>query len=153
MSLVSIRPETLDERSRSFILSIDAKWMNLMRNGDLRCVIRKRLPLANEVSSVYFHAKSPASSIFGRAQVSGIYKVAIVDIVARKNDLRMTELEILDYTRGLSQIGIMEFRNFESTCGPVEMESFRNMLDYHPPQSFAFISRSALPVINNLCGF
>ena len=127
--------------------------MDCLRNDSLTCVIRKRLPFRDKVEAVYFHAKSPASSLFGRAKVTGIENVPVADAAARKTDLRMTELEIMAYTKGLSQIGIMEFRQFEPTRDLVEMQSLRDTLDYFPPQSFSFISRRSLPIINDLCGF
>ena len=153
MPQVSVRPEGAFDRSSSFILSIDAKWMPALCDGSLTCLIRKRLPFAGEVSEVYFHAKSPVSSIFGRAKVVGIEKIPVASAVARNGELQMNEKEIKAYTKGLSEIGFMKFCHFEATSDPVGMQNLREMVGYYPPQSFAFISRAALPLINDLCGF
>lgn len=153
MAILSVRPETAADRSRSFILSIDAKWVPSLGDGSLTCLIRKRLPFGSDVAEVYFHAKSPVSSLFGRARVVGIEKVSVAAVVARARDLQMSEVEIRTYTKGFSEIGLMQFSQFEATEKPVPMQAMRTDLDYFPPQSFAFISRTALPQVIELCGF
>lgn len=153
MALLSVRPETAADRSRSFILPIDAKWVPSLVDGSLTCLIRKRLPFGSDVADAYFHAKSPVSALFGRAKVVSIARVPIATAVARKKELHMSEVDIKSYTKGLSEIGLMQFTQFEETANPVSMQVMRDELDYFPPQSFAFISQSALPQLIDLCGF
>ena len=153
MARLPDRPETAAERSNSFILSIDAKWMTALRDGSLTCLIRKRLPYGNDVEEAYFHAKSPISSLFGRARVISIQKISVLSAIACKNELQMSEGDIKDYTKGLSEISIMHFKCFESIAEPVSMKILQEALEYFAPQSFSFISRAALPQINYLCRF
>lgn len=153
MALLSVRPETADERSRSFILSIDAKWVPSLVDGSLTCLIRKRLPFGSDVAEAYFHAKSPMSALFGRAKVISITRVSIATAVARRKELQISEFDIKSYVKGLSEIGLMQFSQFEETANPVSIRLMRDELEYFPPQSFAFISQAALPKLIDLCGF
>jgi predicted transcriptional regulator len=153
VSPISIRPETAADRSRAFIMAINAKWVPSLSDGSLTYLIRKRLPYRDDVEEAYFHAKSPVSALFGRAKVVGIEKVSIATAIGRKKDLHMSELEIRSYTRGLSEIGLMQLSLFEATVNPVSTQVIREDFNYFPPQSFAFISRTTLPQIIDLCGF
>jgi predicted transcriptional regulator len=153
MVLVAVRPEVPENRSNAVILSIDSKWLDSLQFGSLRWIIRKRLPFATKLKLVYFHAKSPVSGIIGRAKILFIERVSSSYLLRNANKLEISAKEILAYLGDAPEVGLMQFEKMETAKDTVGLHKLRERLDYFPPQSFAFISRSALPMIDEMSGF
>jgi len=153
MSVVAVRPGSLDDRSEAIILSIDSKWSVPLLSGSLQCVIRKRLPISSYPRFVYFHAKSPLSAIIGRAEIVEIRRAPLAFLLHSQVALQIDAERIESYVGNSTEAGWLKFRAMEATKRTVGLARLRSELEYFPPQSFAFVSRKSLPIIDEMCGF
>ena len=153
MTIIAVRPANPADLSGSAILSIDAKWAEAIRAGSLKWLVRKRVPLVSKPTHIYFHAKAPVSALIGRGIVSSIERVKSDFILRHASDLQMKPDELRDYIGPLKELGLIRFSQLEPARTSAPLAKIRKRLNYFAPQGFAFVSRSALPVVDELCGF
>jgi predicted transcriptional regulator len=153
MHQIPVRPTDVDDRSNAIILSFGAKWAEPTQTGSLKWVIRKRVPLGIEPEFVYLHVNAPVSAIVSRGRVGSIEQVSSAYAVEHSQSLQMAKSDIRSYIGDAPTIGLFRFDQIELARKPAKLAELRQMLEYFPPQSFSFISRKALPIIDRLCGF
>jgi predicted transcriptional regulator len=153
MHQTSVRPADPDDRSNAIILSFGANWAAPIRTGSLTWVIRKRVPLAVKPEFVYFHVNAPVSVIIARGRVRAIEQVSSAFAVEHSQDLQMAESDVRSYVGDTSTIGLFRFDQIELASKAATLAHLREELEYFPPQSFSFVSRQALPIIDKVCGF
>jgi len=153
MNQIPVRPTDADDRSNAIILSFGAKWAGPIKTGSLKWVIRKRVPLAMGPEFVYFHVNAPISAIIARGRVRKIEQVSPAFVVEHSQNLQMSKNDILSYAGDASTIGLFRFDQIELASRAATLADLRQELEYFPPQSFSFVSRQALPIIDKVCGF
>lgn len=153
MYQIPVRPADADDRSNAIILSFGAKWAAPIRTGSLKWVIRKRVPLAIKPEFVYFHVNAPVSVIIAKGRVGTIEQVSSAFAVEHSQDLQMAKSDIRNYVGDASTIGLFRFEQIELASKAATLADLREGLEYFPPQSFSFVSRQALPIIDKVCGF
>jgi hypothetical protein len=65
----------------------------------------------------------------------------------------MTKGDILSYVGNAPTIGLFKFDNIEVAPKPATLAELTEVLEYFAPQSFSFVSRRALPIVDKVCGF
>ena len=153
MHQIPVRPADANDRSNAIILSFGAKWAAPIRTGSLTWVIRKRVPLAIKPDFVYFHVNAPVSVIIARGTVGTIEQVSSAFAVEHSQNLQMSKSDIRSYVGDASTIGLFRFDQIVLASKAATLGDLREDLEYVPPQSFSFISRQALPIIDKVCGF
>ena len=126
--------------SDAILVSFDARWDSLLREGKVRAVIRRRVPKSNSPAWLYFYVKSPVAKVIGRAGITRIQSLSPRAIMAQAEPLQLSRAEISDYCAGYSSVGFV-------ALGPVELgdlraglEELRAAGDFFPPQSFTYLS-------------
>jgi predicted transcriptional regulator len=154
MSQVPVRPFDADDRSNAIILSLGAKWAEPIRTCSLKWIIRKRVPLAiSKPEFVYFHVNYPVSEIIGRGRVGSIEHVSLAFAEEHSEDLQMDRKQIRSYVGEAGSIGLFRLKQIQLARKSATLSGMREMLEYYPPQSFSFVSKKALPIIDRMCGF
>lgn len=153
MHQIPVRPVDAGDRSNAIILSFGAKWAAPIRTCSLKWVIRKRVPAAINPDFVYFHVNAPVSAIIARGRVETIDQVPSAFAVEQSQNLQMAKSDIRAYVGDASTIGFFRFDQIELASKTASLADLREELIYFPPQSFSFISRQALPIIDRVCGF
>lgn len=153
MAAIPLGPTSPGEQSNSIVLSIDSKWVDLLVSGRLLHLIRKRLPVLNPPRFVYLHAKSPLSAIVAKAEIQRVSKVPLSEAEKLADQLGISANAIEKYAGKASQIGLLVFKHVAPAREPGQLATLRERLEYHPPQSFSFVSDDASAIIDELCGF
>ncbi|MET1755524.1 hypothetical protein ABVV53_08635 [Novosphingobium sp. RD2P27] len=153
MDQIPVRPANADDRSNAVILSFGAKWADPIKRGATTWVIRKRVPLVTKPEFVYFHVNAPVSAIIARGRVGTIERVSANFAAEHHQYLEMTKSDILSYVGDSPTIGLLKFESVEIAPKVATMSELIKMLEYFAPQSFSFVSRKALPIIDKACGF
>jgi predicted transcriptional regulator len=153
MHQIPVRPADVDDRSNAMILSFGAKWAAPIKTGSLKWLIRKRVPLAIKPDTVYFHVNAPVSVIIAKGRVKIVEQASTAFVLEHSQDLQMAKAEILEYVGDAPMIGLFRFDYIELASKAATLADFRAELEYFPPQSFSYVSRKALPIIDRLCGF
>jgi predicted transcriptional regulator len=153
MNQIPVRPASPDDRSDAIILSFGAKWADQIKRGAISWVIRKRVPLVTKPDFVYFHVNSPVSAILARGSVASIESVSAAFAAENHQHIEMTKSDILSYVGNSPTIGLFKFDRIEIAPKAATITDLTEVLEYFAPQSFSFVSREALPIINKACGF
>lgn len=153
MDQIPVRPANPDDRSNAVILSFGAKWADPIKRGAITWVIRKRVPLVTKPEFVYFHVNAPVSAIIARGKVGTIERVSATFAAEHHQYLEMTKDDILSYVGNSPTIGLFKFENIEIAHKAATISELTQTLEYFAPQSFSFVSREALPIIDKACGF
>jgi predicted transcriptional regulator len=153
MDQIPVRPASPDDRSNAIILSFGPKWADPIKRGAMTWVIRKRVPLVTKPEFVYFHVNAPVSAIIARGRVSTIERVSANFAAEHHQYLEMTKSDILSYVGSDPTIGLFKFDRIEIAPKAAKMPELAEVLEYFAPQSFSFVSRAALPIIDKVCGF
>lgn len=153
MDQIPVRPASPDDRSNAVILSFGEKWADPIKRRATTWVIRKRVPLVTKPEFVYFHVNAPVSAIIARGRVGTIERVSANFAAEHHQCLEMTKSDILAYVGNAPTIGLFKFDRIEIAPKPATILELTELLEYFAPQSFSFISRAALPIIDKACGF
>ena len=153
MDQIPVRPANPDDRSNAVILSFGAKWANPIKRGAITWVIRKRVPLVTKPEFVYFHVNAPVSAIIARGKVGTIERVSATFAAEHHQYLEMTKGDILSYVGNCPTIGLLRFESIDIAPKAATITELTQTLEYFAPQSFSFVSREALPIIDKACGF
>lgn len=153
MPIIPMRPVNENDQASSFVLSIDAMWIEQLRAGTLLHLIRKRIPRQSSPNFVYLHAKSPVSAIVAKAGIQRLEEIPVSDALDLASELKMSCDSVKEYVGSSEKIGLLVF----NCVTPAEkfggIDVLRQHLDYHPPQSFSFVSDQASIIIDRICGF
>jgi len=153
MPIIPMRPINQSDQASSFVLAIDVMWIEQLLAGTLLHLIRKRIPRQSSPKFVYLHANSPVSAIVAKATIQRIEEITVSEALALANELKMSCGSVKEYVGSLDRMGLLVF----SCVSPAEkfgsIDILRQHLDYHPPQSFSFVSDSASTIIDRICGF
>lgn len=153
MDQIPVRPANPDDRSNAVILSFGAKWADPIKRGATTWVIRKRVPLVTKPEFVYFHVNAPVSAIIARGRVGTIERVPAAFAAEHHEDLDMTKSDVLSYVGNVPTIGLFRFDKIQVAPKAATLAELSEVLEYFAPQSFSFVSRAALPIIDKACGF
>ena len=153
MTPIPLGPSAPGDQVTSIVLSIDSKWVDPLASGRLLHLIRKRVPVLNPPRFVYLHAKSPVSAIVAKAELQQVTKVPVSEAVKLSGELGISANAIEKYAGQSSQIGLLVFKHVAPAHVPGRLATLREQLEYHPPQSFSFVSDEAAAVIDEICGF
>lgn len=153
MDQIPVRPANPNDRSNAVILSFGAKWADPIKSCATTWVIRKRVPLVTKPEFVYFHVNAPVSAIIARGRVGTIERVSATFAAEHHQYLGMTKSDILSYVGNAPTIGLFKFESIEIAPKAATISELTEMLEYFAPQSFSFVSREALPIIDKACGF
>jgi predicted transcriptional regulator len=153
MSDVTVRSQHLEDQSDAIILSIEAKWIDQLKTGTLKWLMRKRIPASSKPKFVYLHAKAPVSAIFAKARIERLEMMPAGFAIDHSAQFAMTAAEVRSYLGGSPNVGVMKFGRVLGAKKNADLETLRRRLNYHPPQSFSFVSREAAGVIDGICGF
>ncbi len=153
MPIIPLRPADGDARASNLVLSIDSKWLDQIRAGTLLHLIRKRVPKGGVPKYVYLHAKSPISAIVAKAQLLNLVEVPLAEALGLAGKLQMTHGDISSYVGSSSTIGLLVFRGVALARDFGYTHVLREKIDYHPPQTFSFVSEDASNIIDRICGF
>ena len=111
------------------------------------------MPILNPPRYVYLHAKSPVSAIVAKAELQQVTKVAVSEAVKLSGELGISANAIEKYAGQSHQIGLLVFKHVAPAHVPGRLATLRERIEYHPPQSYSFVSDETVAIIDEICGF
>lgn len=135
----------------SIVVSFDSRWHELLRQGRVKAVIRKRGPKKIMPESMYAYVNSPISALVAR--------FAIRKFEWRDNpdarlcrDCALNLQEISAYTRG-ERFAVFHLGKPELARPRVPLSELTLKLGFVPPQSFFVLSASGRDGLDALAKF
>ena len=151
--MITAKANELSEMSDAIVVSFSSFWKTQIENNQFSAIIRKRVPLKIQPKWIYFHVNAPVGEICGRAFVNSLSNLSKNLAVQSSKKLCLSEKEILKYIGDMDSIGFYDISNIELVKNVCTASTIKEKMIYNPPQSFFYISKIGLNIINDACGF
>lgn len=127
------------EQEGSVIFSFKEKWLEPLKNGQVKVFFRKRTPRAKP-RRVYFYVGSPISAIIGWAEVLELQRLVVQDALDMTSDGAIARDELERYLNGSPSVGVLRLGVPVLFSEPLTVSAVRRLFNFHPPQNFFQIS-------------
>lgn len=141
------------DESEAIVVSFDARWLEAIRSKRFSRVLRKRVPQSFCPQWMYIYVYSPTSLIVARASIANISSVSLVEALAHKQELCLSETEIERYFAGAKAVGLYKLGLVELARTHLTLTWLRQHMIFHPPQSFFTLKDEAKTIIDRSAGF
>jgi predicted transcriptional regulator len=131
------------ERSGDILVSFDSHWHDLLREGTIEYVVRRRYPKAFSPRRMFFYVGAPHSELIG---VSSIKQLRAINFKAGLRILGksgLTRRDLESYLSGYPEIGCYDVSRITLFKQALSLEALRSRSGFSPPQSFVALSRRA----------
>jgi predicted transcriptional regulator len=135
----------------SIVVSFDSRWYELLRQGKLRAIIRKRGPKKIKPECIYVYVNSPVSALVARLPIRKFeWRNSANARLCQETALKPEE--ITAYAGG-EQFAVFYVGQPELAQPRVPLRELASKLGFVPPQSFFVVSSSGKEQLDALGNF
>jgi len=150
---MNIKAALNEEKSSAIVVSFDATWEPLLNTDAVHHVFRKRGPANLDVKWIYVYMGSPIKALVGRLPVSSVQKLSIKDALNLALDGAIEYSELKKYAIGYLSLYVFDVGKYEKCKKHISYVELNNKYNFHPPQSFLYVSKNGHDELNTICGF
>ncbi len=151
--MITAKANEQSEVSNAIVVSFSSFWKSHIEEKKFSTIIRKRVPLKIQPKWTYFHVNAPVGEICGRAVVNSVTYLSKSSAINIKNRISLDEKTILKYMGSMDSVGCYDISDIELAKNVCTAENIKEKMIYNPPQSFFYISKKGLAIIDDVCGF
>jgi len=151
--LLTAKALKVDGQTGAVVVSFESGWLDSILTRQIKWVIRKKVPRTNPSALLYAYVNSPTSALVARARVSRTGTVSINAALNHSKDLCLSASEIRNYFGDSREVGMYELSLIEVAKKSLSLNTLRELMIFHPPQSFFFLSKRAKLIIDRYLGF
>ena len=137
------KADTPDDRSQDILVSFSSRWNDLLRNGSINLVFRRRYPKTLGAKRMFIYVGSPYSEIIGFSIIKDIKPMTFTEGIRLLDKAQITKPELEMYFQGYSSVGGYRVSKITLFDSPVSLQTLRGESGFSPPQSFVFLSKRA----------
>ena len=134
--------------SKQIVVSFSGRWKERLSSQSIQYVFRKRIPKSIEPAMMFIYVGTPVCQIIGRAKIVRFGSMSLKDALSVCDKAQISPEELKAYMAQSDQIG---FYQIEPECifnQPISLKTLSEELNFHPPQSFVHVSKTAALQLN-----
>lgn len=139
--------------SGSLVLSFEAKWEQLLADGQVSVVFRKKGPLRTDLDYLYIYASLPVSALIGRAAIVNYTVADTHDALRLAGKGAISERDLRGYIGHSPTVGVFTIGKFEPAKHRLTTSDLGQRFGFKPPQRFFFLSKDGKARLDAATGF
>ena len=134
---------TSEDRSGDILVSFDPSWLNALRSGSIKYVLRRRYPKTFVPQQMYLYVGRPHSKLIGFARVLALRDVTHSQAALLERHTGLTTEQLNTYFGKYGKLGCYVLSSVTLYAEPLTYVQLREQSGFSPPQSFVALSRRA----------
>ncbi|MFJ4847308.1 MULTISPECIES: ASCH domain-containing protein [unclassified Streptomyces] len=135
----------MNDNERALLLSLHPRFADSILDGTKTVEIRRQRVAVPVGTPVILYATSPVMALVGTAQVEHVQVARPAEVWATHTTrTALSRAEFDDYTDGARYASAVVLRDVEPLSQHVPLSHMRSAGDFHPPQSYRYMSRQSL---------
>ncbi|TKA04904.1 ASCH domain-containing protein [Actinacidiphila oryziradicis] len=135
----------MNDNERALLLSLHPRFADSILDGTKTVEIRRQRVAVPVGTPVILYATSPVMALVGTAQVEHVQVARPAEVWATHTTrTALSRVEFDDYTDGARYASAVVLRNVEPLSQQVPLSHLRSAGDFHPPQSYRYLSMQDL---------
>jgi len=143
-----LKAKGINDSSKGIVVSFHSKWQQILQEGKLRYVFRKRGPARMIPQWIYVYCGTPVKALIGRLPVKSLKRITVSECLKLAEYGAISENDLSNYAKDYNTLFVFEVGQYISARKAASLDQLNADYGFLPPQSFLILSEEGVDAVD-----